>query len=142
MINWEQQFATNNKKIDQLNKRMIETINYLFKPEHFQIDELFNMLIFYSRSQFAIEESFIEYYEVRNGDHHTQEHRHFINTIRSHHIEYSKGDQQIVEKTKSFLSLWAYHHIASVDTKSYKFAQLKQRSGSELPADIKSKQTD
>jgi len=119
MIHWEKQFETGNRKIDHLNQRMAETINYMFTENYFHIDEIFEMILFYAKSQFAIEASFMIAYEIDNAAEQKKEHDHFMQKVHYYHIQYSKGDYDALEHLRAFLYLWFIKHVTFTDRPSY-----------------------
>jgi len=121
-IEWNKEFETGLKSIDNQHKKWLSIINKVINAiknneEKQKLSEIFNELIDFTRYHFAFEEKYMEEFGYTLTDEHKIKHNFFINSILSSFNKYIKGDISVTLELLEILTDWVIKHVTITDQK-------------------------
>lgn len=117
-IEWQDEYETGIRVIDNQHKRIIYYINQLHDAEKLNdpqlIDEVLINMVDYTLSHFAFEESLMEDAGYRALDIHKRTHDAFRDKIRDYQQRHKDGEV-VASELFQLLNVWLINHIAEDD---------------------------
>jgi hemerythrin len=122
LINWNDTFALNIKKIDDQHKRLIELINILHDSMkagkgNEVIGPILSDLLNYTAFHFTTEEKFFQQYAYPEYLLHKKEHDELTNKVKAFINDFGTGKISLTIDVMNFLKDWLRTHILGSDMK-------------------------
>jgi len=123
VFQWEASFNTGFDEVDRQHQHLVKLTNDFGRQlsenqlHEQDVETLYAELVAYTQYHFEEEEVLAKEYkvDVRHTDHHTQEHRDFIDEVVLMHQQMSGGDVQNARNLFEFLMNWLVSHILGSD---------------------------
>jgi hemerythrin len=135
-VSWDNSLSVNNKDIDNQHKKLFELINklhYSLKDGHGDtvLKPVLIELVEYVKVHFSKEEKYLEEQSYSELEKHKQEHKKYINEIKTFLIKYNGKTPLLARELLLFLGKWAREHIKDEDLK-YSSSLNEQRSNTDM----------
>ena len=132
LIVWRETFETENLRVDNQHKHLVDLINELFnhlntKDKDEKMKLIFTELYEYTANHFTMEEEFMQEHKYIDYLKHKEEHVQFVAKVRDFKDRYFKGQAKINFELLNFLKDWLIKHIIGTDKAT--FAALKDKAG-------------
>ena len=122
-ITWDEKvYSVQNMEIDEQHKRLIGYINELYEAmkvgkARFVLDEIFDGLVDYTKTHFAIEEGLMQRNHYPAYAIHKLEHDKLTAQVLELQKKVQPGQTKITLDTLQFLKDWLFNHILMTDKK-------------------------
>ncbi len=121
VIEWNSEFETGVREIDDQHRRLVEYVNALNKvvdqpdPNREVVADVLEQVIDYTLYHFAFEEELLEETEYHLLDAHKEVHRKFTERMRDLRRRFRAGEM-CARELNDTLTRWLYDHIRHADT--------------------------
>jgi hemerythrin-like metal-binding protein len=117
---WKNEYSGGITEIDEQHKVIIELMNELYDAIRFKKEEtitknVFIELLKYSNYHFNLEGQLFDKYQYEKEDQHINEHKHFIEKIKTLIINEYLTDHNIAIETLQYLKNWFQNHMLKTD---------------------------
>ncbi len=119
---WSSDYSVNIPAIDQQHRELVNILNRLFiavskREGHKVIAGIFDALLVYTQTHFALEERLMKEAKYAGLDAHKEEHRRLIAQLDDLGRRFMVEDRPIYFEMLSFLRTWLKEHIQGSDIK-------------------------
>lgn len=126
LITWGPNFYIGIKEIDNQHKVLVDLINKLYtafgsNSNRRQIKTVLQELVDYTVYHFGNEENYFKKFGYKDTPAHVDQHKRFVDKIRSFARDFEKGDATVSIDIINFLKDWLINHILKIDARYVPF---------------------
>jgi len=121
LLTWGPMFSVGVKEIDDQHKTLIDLANRLNdqmtsgKGGKEVLDKIFNELVAYTVSHFAMEERLMAKHSYSASDAHKDAHKKLVATVADLKKKHEQGENVLTSQVMTFLRDWLTKHILNTD---------------------------
>lgn len=122
LINWDESYSVNIKKIDEQHKELVKLVNELHDAmsqgaANDVLSKVLNSLVDYTIIHFNTEEELFKSYNYPDAQNHKTEHDKLTQQVKDFQGKFRDGKSTITYELMDFLSDWLINHILDSDKK-------------------------